>query len=64
MGSAAFLGFRPFTGIFFHGRPKIALFKRFEREGDSSGVVPTDALVYFMEDLGRLDAIEASEQRC
>ena len=55
---------RPLTSISFNGRPEIALFKRFEREGNSSGVVPTDAVVYFAEDLGRLDAIESSEQRC
>ena len=55
---------RPFTSISFYGRPKIALFKRFEREGDYSSVVPTDALVYFVEDVGRLDAIEVLEQRC
>ena len=54
---------RPFISISFHGRPEIALFKRFEREGESSSVVPTDASVYFAEDLGRLDAIEASEQQ-
>ena len=52
----------PFTGIFLHGRPKIALLKCLEREGDPSIAVPADAFVYFAEDLGRLDAIEASEQ--
>ena len=51
----------PFASISLHGRPEIALLKRFEREGNSSGMVSTDALMYLAEDLGRLDAIEASE---
>ena len=53
---------RPVVGVSFHRRPEIALSKRFEREGPPSGVVPAEAFVNFAEDLGRLDAIEASEQ--
>ena len=41
--------------------PEIALLECFERKGSPSGVVPTDALVDFTEDLSRLNAIEASE---
>ena len=52
-----------FTGIFLHGRPKIALLKCMEREGDPNIVVPADAFIYFAEDLGRIDVIEASKQR-
>ena len=43
--------------------PKIALLEHFEREEHPSRVVPGDAFVDFTEDLGRLEAIEASEQR-
>ena len=53
----------PLAGIFLHGRPKIALLEHFECEEDHSKVVLTDAFVYFEENLGRLDAIEASEER-
>ena len=42
---------RPVAGVFLHRGPEIALSERFEREGPPSGVVPTDALVNFADDL-------------
>ena len=52
---------RPVVGVSFHRRPKVALTERFERKGSAGGVVPTDAVVNFVEDLSRLNTIEASE---
>ena len=39
------------------------MLERFESEGVPSRVVPVYAFVYFAEDLGRLDDIEALKQR-
>ena len=47
----------------FYGKPEIALLERFERKIDSSREVSVDAFVYFADDLGRLDTIEALEQQ-
>ena len=44
--------YRPVVGVSFHHLPEIALSKRFERKGSSSGVVSADALMDFAEDLG------------
>ena len=50
---------RPGVGFFLHRGPEIALSERFEHEGSPNGVVRSDSLMNFLEDLIRLYTIEA-----